>query len=49
VCIALGLYDSDDKWNACLKEVVGMQTGAQLRFLFVTILAFGVPGESRMF
>ncbi len=47
-CIALGLYDSDDEWNACLEEVVGMQTCAQLRSLFVTILAFGVPGESRM-
>jgi len=29
-CITLGLYDSDDKWNACLEEVIGMQTGAQL-------------------
>jgi hypothetical protein len=28
MCIALGLYDSDDEWNACLKEVVGMQIGA---------------------
>jgi hypothetical protein len=42
------LYDSDDKWNACLEEVVGMQTCAQLRSLFVTILAFGVPGEPHM-
>jgi len=48
-CIALGLYDSDDEWNACLEEAVGMQTSAQLRSLFVTILAFGVPGEPRMF
>ncbi len=23
-CIALGLYDSDDEWNACLEEVGGM-------------------------
>ncbi len=44
-CNALGLYDSDDKWNACLEEAVGMETGGQLRFLFMTILAFGVPGE----
>jgi hypothetical protein len=29
-CIALGLYDLDDEWNACLEEVVGMRTGAQL-------------------
>jgi hypothetical protein len=28
MCIALGLYDSDDKWNACLEEAIGMQTGA---------------------
>jgi hypothetical protein len=47
-CIALGLYDLNDEWNACLGEVVGMQTGAQLRSLFVTILAFGVLGEPRM-
>jgi hypothetical protein len=44
-CIALGLYDSNDEWNACLEEEVGMQTSAQLRFLFVTILAFGIPSE----
>ncbi len=47
-CIALSLYDSDDKWNASLEETVGMQIGAQLRSLFVTILAFNIPGESRM-
>ncbi len=47
-CIALGLYDSDDEWNACLGETVIMQTGLELRSLFVTILAFGVLGESRM-
>jgi len=44
-CIALGLYDSDDEWNACLEEVVGMQTCSKLWSLFVTILAFGVLGE----
>ncbi len=48
-CIALSLYDSDDEWNACLEEVVDMQIGVQLQSLFVTILAFGVPGEPRMF
>jgi len=47
-CIALGLYDSDDEWNACLEEAVGMRTGVQLRSLFVTILAFGVPSEPCM-
>jgi hypothetical protein len=44
----LGLYDSDDEWNACLEEIVGMQIGAQLWSLFVTILAFSVLGELRM-
>jgi hypothetical protein len=47
-CITLGLYGSDDEWNACLEEAVGMRTGVQLRSLFVTILAFGVLGESCM-
>jgi hypothetical protein len=47
-CIALGLYDLDDEWNVCLEEAVNMQTGAKLRSLFVTILAFGVPSESRI-
>jgi hypothetical protein len=47
-CIALGLYDSDDEWNACLEEAVGMRTSAQLQSLFMTILAFGVPSEPCM-
>ncbi len=48
VCITPGLYDSDDEWNACFEEAVGMQTSAQLWSLFVTILAFGILGEPRM-
>ncbi len=47
-CTALGLYDSDDEWNACLEEAVGMRTCAQLWSLFVTILAFGIPCEPCM-
>jgi len=47
-CIALGLYDLNDEWNAYLEEAVGMRTGAQLRSLFVTILAFGVPSDPCM-
>jgi hypothetical protein len=42
------LYDLDDKWNAFLEEAVGMQISVQLWYLFVTILAFGVPSEPRM-
>jgi hypothetical protein len=38
----------NDKWNVYLEEAVGMQTGARLRSLFVTILAFGIPYESCM-
>ncbi len=48
MCITFGLYDLDDEWNAYLEEIVGMQTGAQLWSLFVTILAFGAPSEPRM-
>jgi hypothetical protein len=48
-CISLSLYDSYDKWNACLEEAIGMQIGAQLRSLFMTILTFGIPSELRMF
>jgi hypothetical protein len=48
MCIVFGLYDLDDKWNAFLEEAIGMRIGAQLRSLFVTILAFGVPSELRM-
>jgi len=47
-CIAFGLYDSDNEWNAYLEEAVGMRIGAQLRSLFVTILAFGIPSEPCM-
>ncbi len=42
------MYNSDDEWNAYLEEAVGMQTSVQLRSLFMTILAFGIPGEPRM-
>jgi hypothetical protein len=48
-CIAFGLYDSDDEWNVCLEEAADIQTCALLRSLFVTILAFGVPSELRMY
>jgi hypothetical protein len=47
-CITFGLYDSNDEWNNYLEEAIGMRIGAQLRSLFVTILAFGVPSEPCM-
>jgi hypothetical protein len=47
-CIALGLYDLNDEWNACLEKAIGMQTSAQLWSLFVTILALVIPSEPHM-
>ncbi len=38
VAIVCGLYDSNDKWDQCLRKASNMQIGAQLRTLFVTIL-----------
>jgi hypothetical protein len=37
-CVAQRLYDIDEEWDQCMTEVAGMQTRAQLRSLFVTIL-----------
>ena len=43
VCDALGLLQNDDEWNQCLKEAGQIQSGAQLRGLFATILLFCEP------
>jgi hypothetical protein len=37
-CLRHGLLQDDGEWNICLTEAVHMQTGHQLRDLFVTIL-----------
>src|SRR6266446_6364904 len=37
-CIARGLLEDDNEWDQCLQEASHMQTGRQLRHLFVTIL-----------
>ena len=42
-CIARGLYDSDKEWHECFTEASVMQTGSQLRSLFITILTHGPP------
>ena len=46
-CVALGLYDTDEEWNECLVEAAIMQTGTQLRSLFVIILIHGCPADPR--
>uniref|UniRef100_A0A7N0TYR9 ATP-dependent DNA helicase n=1 Tax=Kalanchoe fedtschenkoi TaxID=63787 RepID=A0A7N0TYR9_KALFE len=46
-CVARGLYENDDEWRQCLHESSLMQSGAQLRSLFVTILIHGPPSEPR--
>ena len=37
---ALGLLESDDQWNRCLKEAACTQSPLSLRRLFVIILVF---------
>ena len=44
-CVARGLYESDDEWHQCLTEASVMQTGSQLRSLFITILSHGPPAN----
>ncbi|GES88499.1 uncharacterized protein LOC112012066 [Rhizophagus clarus] len=42
-CIRLSLLQDDDEWNACLLEASAIQSGKQLRHLFVSILLFCQP------
>ncbi|CAG8774706.1 10291_t:CDS:2, partial [Cetraspora pellucida] len=42
-CSALSLLQNDDKWDFCLLEAAQIQSGAQLRTLFATILLFCNP------
>ena len=44
-CVARELYESDDEWHQCLTEPIVMQTGSQLRSLFITILIHGPPAN----
>jgi len=45
-CLARGLLESDDEWDTCLTEAASIQTGSQLRRLFVTILLGNSPSDS---
>ena len=42
-CLARGLLQDDGEWRQCLLEASSMQTGAQLRHLFATLLLFCCP------
>lgn len=44
-CMQRGLLEDDGEWRLCFAEASQMQTGAQLRHLFVTILLFGPPSR----
>lgn len=46
-CVARGLYENDDEWQQCLREAAIIQSGVQLRLLFVTILIHGSPNNPR--
>jgi hypothetical protein len=44
-CLARGLLENDGEWRQCLQEASAMQTGPQLRRLFVTLLLFCSPAN----
>ena len=46
-CIAQGLLEDDQEWHQCLNEARDMQTGRQLRHLFVTILRDCTPADPK--
>ena len=44
-CVIHGLLEDDGEWKKCLEEAGDMQTGQQLRSLFVTILLHCHPSQ----
>ena len=46
-CGARGLLETDDEWDTCLAEAGHIQSGRQLRRLFVTILLQNNPQDPR--
>src|SRR5271163_5010722 len=44
-CVALGLLNSDDEWHHTIEEAAAVQTGSQLRWLFVCILLNCHPAD----
>ena len=45
VCLARGLLEDDGEWRQCLLEASYMQTGEQLRHLFVLLLLSCAPAQ----
>lgn len=45
-CVALGLLDSDEEWDHCLREAATWQGGHQLRNLFVLLLLNCNPADA---
>ena len=46
-CAARGLLENDNEWDQCLEEAGLIQTGQQLRQLFVSILLYNDPVDPR--
>ena len=44
-CVALGLLDTDEEWDECLREAATWQGGHQLRSLFVLLLLHCNPAD----
>lgn len=44
-CVKRGLLEDDAEWHICLKDATTIQTGSQLRHLFVTLLLFCNPSQ----
>jgi hypothetical protein len=47
-CGARGLIESDNEWDLCMQEAAAIQTGSQLRQLFVAILLHNTPMDPRV-
>ena len=44
-CAARGLLETDDEWDSCLTEAATINSGSQLRELFVSILLYNNPSN----
>ena len=44
-CLQHGLLEDDGEWDMCLHDAADVQTGAQLRRLFATLLLFCTPTQ----
>ena len=47
-CLKHGLLEDDGEWEICLRDAAEIQTGAQLRHLFTTLLLFCTPTQPNM-